>query len=1050
MADNFNQLVGSGIEIYGSREKIRDQLSSYAKEYLNLDTVDFYKTSVMGYLIDTLSILSANHNFYDSVIYREFFMVEAQMSESVYNLVRWIGYNVPKATPSTVNVMFTIPLSFDYSEVSFAIPSNFKVYAGSVPFTIDVRSSNYGKDPAARMKFDKTTTDINGNVISTVSEAAYGKIINSNAISVVDSNGFQRPIAISEDGKAASFTLSFTQHERIVQQFLIPSEVQPYQFFSKVLKFSGMVSSFRVWVSEASAGEKITLDYSKADNFYIGTDTNGSKKGPIGNAVYSNGTDVEWSLWTEAESGIYTMSPNSEEYVFAAGTNQGELFFGNGVLGKQPPANSAVTVEMYITKGEDGVIIPYTISKGDKLYYTNANIETNTATNPVFRIISYSVTNSTQSFGGTNTPTLPEIKRNAIVNLRSKERLVSDVDYNDINTILGSSFPVTEAFPILKRSDLKVNEIMTFVRLLYHDKLNQPQIVPTRNVKFPIYDPEFVEDSYTINRTTPITVGEEVYQTLFNMTIDKGRMMAYYDYVIQNATGTPAIIYSEGQYNFYNSYIYIPIRSVDFNVALSNETGSSSSSINTSSYALSIKVNVNHVPNSQDASDYQFYNPDDADGAFRCTMITKWDTNAEYEQSTVTVDHDTQYGLSGKFSDFTFEIPNYLDIPYGVQRFEFQIDGYGLLRNNEGQFIDEDGLVITETDEDGNVVGVEGWIPYSKHYVDITIRQDLSDVMYSTVTKTNTWDGIVHSDSIRYDIHNVPVIYSNYLNDGTGNGVLEYEADQNIYPNFEFVVLQSLIGNLNISSSRMLTDSINVKFPDTRGTLNNLKYNPVDYTVNSRFKTPFKFQVPDDITFVNDGLTDPITPPETGTVRYIVNGTIPGYENLDVSTHINYIAELYRNSGEGGADVWYLTKPERGMYVLVEDELDDNEDSTILAFDGNKWIDVQSFSIPLKVKVKVEIDKYSTTSKGRLIELVKSTIVDGLSPYMGIQKEIDRSEIVTMVRSLSQVNYCEVSEPAIDIRFKYDIRTDLSQEQLIDYTPQYIGITTDDIEVEII
>ena len=1041
MNDNFNQLVADGIQIYGSREKIRSQLIDQAKDYLQLKSVDLYKTSILSYIIDTLSILSANHYFYDSTIYREFFMVEAQMSESVYNLVRWIGYAPPKAQPSTVDILFTIPLSFDSSNVSFNIPNTFKAIAGSIPFTINTRPTNTGNTASAKILFDKTafTADIIAD------PSILGNIINSSAITVTDSNGFQKPVVISQDGKNASFMLPFTQHERTVLQFLIPSELQPYQFYSKILDFNGMVSSVKVWVAEPSYGEKIDLDTSKSQDFFVGDD----RKSTPGNAVVrsfgttKNTTDqATWTQWTESADGIYTMAPNATEFVFVSGTNKGELFFGNGILGKQPIANSAITVELFITKGEDGVIIPYSINQGEKLYYTDENIQNNLVKISKLKTIAYTITNPGPSIGGVNTPTLPEVKQNAIINLRSKQKLVSDTDYDDINVIMGSDFPVVEAFPILKRSDLKVNEIMLFTRLLYHDKLNQPQIVPTRNTKFSLYDPEFVDDKYTVLRTTPITIDEENYQTMFNMTIDKPRMMAYYDYVLQNVTGTPATLYTDGQYSFYNSYIYMPVNNVDFNVQLSAEDSSSSSSVNNTTYALNVKVNVNHIPNANAPNDYQF-------SEFRCRMITKWDTNQEYEQLYASVDNSSGNGLAGKYSYFSFEIPNYLTVPSGIQRFEFDVDGYGFLRAKDSLgnwiFVDENGDPINSTDLDD---AVEGWIPFEKYYVDVMVRKDLSDVMFSTVTKTNYWDGQTHENSLKWDIHNVPVILSDYLDDGSGNGVLTEESDAAIYPNFEVVVLQSFVNSLDLASKRMLTDSINVKFPNTHGKLKNLKYNPYTDTINSRFKTPFSsVEVPIGITF-KDGETFPGIP-STGTVKYIVNGKVTGYESYDLSSYIDSIAELYRGGGEGGVDIWYLTKPTRGQYILVEDELDDDENEKILVYTGSEWKDAQDFDIPLKLKLKVEMNPTVTMSSNKLKELIKTTIVNKLSPYMGVQKELDRSVIVTLIRSLPQVKYCELSEPEIDIKFLYDIRTDLTQSQLIDYTPDYVGVDTSNIDVEI-
>jgi len=1029
--DNFNQIVGKGINIYGSRERIRSQLIDNAKQYLDLQDVDFYKTSVISYIIDSLSILSANHLFYDSVIYREFFMIDAQLQESVYNLAKWIGYEVPKATPSKVDLLFTIPLSFRSNEVRFTIPNTFTAKGNNIVFTIDSVSQNIA---AVDFNFNKELfqTEFGDDF-----PAATGRIINSSVISVRDSDGYFRPVFVSADGKNASFTLPFTQHQRTVTQFYIPENIQPYQFYSKILEYKGMISSVKVWVVEPQPGDKIALDTTASDEFNPGIPIKG-KNGPL----------YEWILWAESPGGIYTMGSNNEEYVFVSGINKGEIFFGNGVVGKQPARNSIVTIELFITQGEEGHVIPNTITSGDKLNYSvtpvyddEGNITSSDLTSKL-HTIAYSIMNPAHSAGGSNTPTLPQIKRNAIINLRAKERLVSEMDYDDINVIMGDAFPTVEAFPILKRSDIKVNEIMAFIRLDYHDEFYLPQIVPTRNAKFPLYDPEFdAEGKYTILRTSEVTIDGEDYQTLYNITMDSSTMTAGYDYIIKNIFGSPAVLYDEAEPSWYRQYSFIPINGIDIDVEISDDPVDSSSSTSSSVipgnaiYPLTFKVNVNHLPTSPD-SDYKV-------DAFRCRMITKWDDNQEYEQTFVKTHLDSEGETVYEY--FEFEIPNYLSVPSEVQRFEYFIDGYVLLRNSKGQFINEDGEVVPAAS------AVLGWQNISSYYIDVIVRKDLSDVMLSTLTKTAYWGGIVHPNSYRWDIHNVPVILSSYLDDGSNGGVLN-RADNLQYPNFEVTVMQAMMKNIDLGGKRMLTDFINIKFPDTYGTLNNLIYNDLDYTVESRFRTPFNWEQPSGITFKDNDLVSSssagVSP--SGITRYIVNGEVPNYEaaGRDLASYIDYIAEWYPTAGTGGGGIWYLIPPKRGMYVKVEDELDSQDREKIIVYDGDNWKDVQEFQIPLQIKLKVEMDPRVSMSSNALKDNIKRSLINHFSSKMGIQKEIDRSEIVTVVRETAGVKYCELTEPEIDIRFDYDIR-DLEQEDLIDYTPQYIGFTNDTIDIDI-
>ena len=229
MASDFlNELTGTSINIYGSRERIRAELIDNAKKYLKLEGIgeNIYKTSLLAYIIDTLSILSANQLFYDTAIYREFFMVDAQMQESVYNLARWIGYKVPKAVPAKVNLIFQIPLTFESNNVSFVIPKNFVAKSGEIEFRVDSHSLT---NVAATFNFNRNT--FNSTINTAYTDVTKGQVVNNTALTVIDGDGYMRPIYYykSTEGKlTAAFSLPFKQQKRTVVQFLVPSDIQQY------------------------------------------------------------------------------------------------------------------------------------------------------------------------------------------------------------------------------------------------------------------------------------------------------------------------------------------------------------------------------------------------------------------------------------------------------------------------------------------------------------------------------------------------------------------------------------------------------------------------------------------------------------------------------------------------------------------------------------------------------------------------------------------------------------------------------------------------------
>jgi len=969
--DNYNKILQNTVDIYGSRESIRSQLSDFAKQYLELKDVDMYKTSFLSYIIDILSILTANQMFYTSTIYREFFLITSQFKESVLNLSRWIGYSPDKAIPSKVDVILTFPLTFPSPRVTFAIPSDFTLYSGDIPFLVD---TNPVSNNAAVFKRHIDDEGKSKPIQSTPIAVAGVSIINNNAITVKDSNGFSRPVAYNSINNTVSFSLPFTQHKKVIKQFLIPSNLEFYQFYSTNLEFDGMYSDIKIYIREPVNGEQLSIV--DEEKYVIISD---DQESPEYRSYGYKASDI----WTQSDSGIYTLSSNDKQYVWAATDDQGDLMFGNGVLGRQPMPGSKVLVILYITKGQDGEVLPGTITKGGNLYYTESN---------GMQRISYSTLNAAPSTGSKDSPTLSEIKHSAIVNLRSKKRLVSEMDYDDINEIMGPNFPVIEAQPILKRSDIKVNEIMTFMRLLYHDQDNMPEVVPTRNINFEIIDPPFVDGEYVLHRNSTITIDGNNYRTIFNIVLNQQTRVAQYDYILSRMYGTPAQLSQDQPFYEAQNYIsdsYIPLRTIDFNIIDGSEDGSSSSMIE-SSYPLEIICNVSHTPSTEMK-------------LFRLKIKTKWGSLNEYMNEIIPYTEDSKIpepdgsGYIQKYLSFRLEIPNYRDIPTGIQRIEYVMEGY------------------SELDDI--------WIPLQKYYTDVTIRQDLSDVMLSTVTNTRYWDGICHDDTM-WTIHNVPCILSDYLDNGDGGGVYNNDNQKN----FESAVIQNLIKNLQMSDKRMLTDFINVKFPDTHGKLYNLKYNPVDYTVNSLKETPFSSIMVD--------------PPEPGTY-FIVNGVVPGYESYNISSYINYIAEYNENHE------WVLHKPEFETYIKVMDEFDTQHDESIYAYDGTNWINVQKFTIPLKIHAKIRISNNSAISDQGLINNVKEKLIEIFDRKMGMNQPIDRSEIIQTIRSVEFVNYCELVEPEINIRFRYDIK-DLTQKQLLDYTPQYVGFIQDSIDIDII
>ena len=434
-------------QVYLSRDQIRNQVIEYAKGYLEMDQIDLTKSSFLSFVINTFATLTSNLLFYESSVYREFFLTTAQLPESVYNLSAFLGYNTKEAAYATCNALIRIPLTFTDNSASFRIKEGHKFYANSIEFV-----TYY-------------ITDIT--------------VTNNNSASVVITEGskvYNLPVSIdTTSANDFSFILPLRQYKSSAQEFQIDSDIRVYQFVTLDVPVTGKVASLSV-------------------------------------AVRSPGS-TSWQLYTEFQS-LYLMTSTDYGFVNRKTGSGRRLYFGNGLIGIQPEAGSTVLVTIIETLGYDGNVISGSISRGERIYHTDhAGITKN---------VNYTVINPSSAIGGEDEETVDEVRSNAITNLTALGRLVSESDYSNANIIVPFSGMAMNPIAVLKRSDVKVNDIQLFTALVFEDV-----IVPSRN--------EYATLSYGI---TNLPRGSIVYDqdnfqyyTMFDMTFDYLNNEALYHYI---------------------------------------------------------------------------------------------------------------------------------------------------------------------------------------------------------------------------------------------------------------------------------------------------------------------------------------------------------------------------------------------------------------------------------------------------------------------------------------------------------------------------------------
>jgi len=235
-----------------------------------------------------------------------------------------------------------------------------------------------------------------------------------------DNSTFDVPVVINTATNEFSFALPVRQFETLIQEFVISEDLQTYQFSTLEVPLPGQIATLDVDI-----------------------------KPP---------TSAGYEQWTQVSS-LFLMDEHTKGYVARASDTGITITFGNGLIGVQPDPGSTVQITTELTDGDDGNIITGKLNTGERIY--------NTTVAGVTEIVQYEVSNLQPATGGSDEESLEEVRRNSIINLTALERLVSEEDYQSANIIIDDSPLGQNSLPVLKRSDLTVNEITIFTTLLY-------------------------------------------------------------------------------------------------------------------------------------------------------------------------------------------------------------------------------------------------------------------------------------------------------------------------------------------------------------------------------------------------------------------------------------------------------------------------------------------------------------------------------------------------------------------------------------------------------
>ena len=297
-----------------------------------------------------------------------------------------------------------------------------------------------------------------------------------------DNREIDVPIYIDTTTNPATFYITLPARQVVseTQQLQIQSDLQPYVFTSVDLNFSDQLSSISVAVGD------------------------------------------EGNIYTQYPS-VFLIPSGEKGFVSEKKSFGRRLYFGNGFIGVQPPAGAKVYVNYTTTQGAIGNVITGSITLGDRIYVQLTSGEV--------RAVEYTCINTSVAVGGVDEESLDDIRAHAIQNITSLSRLVSETDFKNINTIIPNSPFGANATPILKRSDIRFNEIQLYTTLTY---LNS--VVPTKNIWYSV-----ASSVDRIPKYSTLLFNSVPYYNIFDIVIDRVNNYAYYEYIVHKNVLSPEL-----------------------------------------------------------------------------------------------------------------------------------------------------------------------------------------------------------------------------------------------------------------------------------------------------------------------------------------------------------------------------------------------------------------------------------------------------------------------------------------------------------------------------
>jgi hypothetical protein len=389
------------IQVTASQFDIYSKLLVIAKKYTDINTEDFLKTGLFGYITESMAMIARDSSFHKTMLYNENFLNTAIMPKSVYNWAKMFNINISSATPAYTDILVVMALE-DLENPQYL--------------------RNYFNDFAASEKYGSEVSSLNKNILILDKSNPFiaGEFYFSleRSILIYKSTDLSDTYTVKYCSTETQGTTDFQGFSKNGNYFIKSSitrtdGIEYLSFVVRVYQYQNTRSTKQI-TSSSFLDAKIH-NFAFKDQFIKAR------------LFYKRGSDPEREIELRF-SNIASNSIIDENTEFAyynlIDSNQLQIVFSSVPGEFIPASNSTIYVDIYTSKGSSGNI-NYT---GDVVFRLR---EENVRNFPIISRFFNGI-----SVGGIDSPSLTDIKNLVIREISTRDVIVTENDLNNYFLIL--------------------------------------------------------------------------------------------------------------------------------------------------------------------------------------------------------------------------------------------------------------------------------------------------------------------------------------------------------------------------------------------------------------------------------------------------------------------------------------------------------------------------------------------------------------------------------------------------------------------------------------